>query len=881
MESLEPVQREGSPEGDGNLSASATLARDAAGLFQSGHYQECIGVLNQLLQKKEDDTKVLHNIAVAEYYSHGCTDPQKLLEVLDKVKKKNEELARAAGDQVEGISNNSNNSSTLVPKSSSVPGAQQASTSSNSDGVTYLEEYDTSIATLNTAVILYNLQHYENAMSVLEPVYQNIEPIDETTALRICLLMLDIALASHEAAKAADVVQYMEKAFVFGYVAESGSNVQYQSTNQPLKPSSTPVNLTVAEAASGAAIMNTSTAPVAIVNNESSLTRTLSDEACDYEALLSTFDSDSQNLGRSSAPLSISTDLARPTVERPAPANDLKLQLHLYKVRLLLLTRNLKATKREVKLAMHIARGRDSSTELLLKAQLEYCRGNHRKAIKLLTTCSSRAEQGMSCMLWNNLGCIHHKLRKDNIAAIYFKKAYQSIASLGAEQPLNLSKFSQDKSQSIMYNCGMLHLMRGNPTVAAQCFQLACCLYYNQPLLWLRLAECCNSAQEKGLLKMPKSDSSVREDCLKVNVFGDGRWRHIVLQDGITTPFSSESKSDSDEGFDNLSPFIPVEETFFQLGQPVKLSMLFARQCLQMSLWLLKRNDNSLIESVLSTEKTEDEDSNQATVGFRNHNQNSTSTGESRGASNTTAGLTNQVNANGDAKESKGNTGSGNAISSSVDTYEEMRRKENMLVTQAVLASLAYVELSLENPLKALTTAELLLQQPMYSREYIYLARIYAAEALCHLNRIKEAAEQLSVCMEEGNSIDLAVNANEDGHKWRSGENSEASGDGEDNSVVYHPSLAGNLAESQNISHITGGRARCSLYVNLAAVSAMQGDFQQAHQYSTQAVSLMPTSTMAVLSVVYVELLEGKTHEAISKLKQYRHLHVASPTIVS
>ncbi|KAH9314129.1 hypothetical protein KI387_022756 [Taxus chinensis] len=876
MESSQAVQREGSQEDEGNLLPAATLAKDAATMFKSRRFQDCIDVLNQVLQKKEDDPKVLHNIAVAEYYRDGCMDPQKLLEVLDKVKKKSEELVHAAGDQLEGISSPSHNSSTLVPKTSGVVGAQQTSVSSNSDGVAFVDDYDTSIATLNTAVILYKLQHYESAMSVLEPLYQNIEPIDEVTALRICLLMLDIALASHEAEKAADVVQYVEK-------AESGVNLQSQSTNQPLKStSSTPANLAAAEVASAATTSNASTASVVTVNTENSLTRTLSDEACDYEALLSTFGNDNQNLGRPSAPLSISSDFARASGERLAPLSDLKLQLHLYKVRLLLLTRNLKAAKREVKLAMNIARGRDSSTALLLKAQLEYSRGNHRKAIKLLTTCSSRAEQGMSCMIWNNLGCIHHKLRKDNIAAVYFRKAFQSTASLGAEQPPKLSKCSQDKSQSIMYNCGMLHLVRGNPTVAAQCFQLACGLYYNRPLLWLRLAECCISAQEKGLSKTPKSDSGVREDRLKVHIFGDGRWRYIVLPDGISTPFPEEGKSDSEEGFDNLNlPFTSGEETFFQLGQPVKLSMLFARQCLQMSLWLLKRNNNRLIESVFSTEKNEEEDSDQATIGLKNLDQNSTSTGESKGASNTTAGLANQVNANGVTKESKGNTGSGNPISASVDTYKEILRKENMFARQAVLANLAYVELSLENPLKALTTAELLLQQPEFVRTYVYLARIYAAEALCRLNRPKEAAEQLSVCMEEGHNIDLAVNANEDGHKWKSAENSEASGDGEDNAVVYNSSITGSLAEHQNISHITGGQARSTLYVNLAAVFAMQGDFQQAHQYATQAVSLTPTNTLAVLSVVYVELLQGKTQEAISKLKQCRLLHVASPTIVS
>nr|CAN83603.1 hypothetical protein VITISV_020807 [Vitis vinifera] len=75
-----------SPDDDAGLSVAASLAKDAALLFQSRKFSECLDVLNQLLQKKEDDPKVLHNIAIAEYFRDGCSDPKKLLEVLNNVK---------------------------------------------------------------------------------------------------------------------------------------------------------------------------------------------------------------------------------------------------------------------------------------------------------------------------------------------------------------------------------------------------------------------------------------------------------------------------------------------------------------------------------------------------------------------------------------------------------------------------------------------------------------------------------------------------------------------------------------------------------------------------------------------------------------------------
>lgn len=43
---------------DGPLSDAERLAKEAAVLFQSRHFSECIDILNQLLQKKGDDPKV-------------------------------------------------------------------------------------------------------------------------------------------------------------------------------------------------------------------------------------------------------------------------------------------------------------------------------------------------------------------------------------------------------------------------------------------------------------------------------------------------------------------------------------------------------------------------------------------------------------------------------------------------------------------------------------------------------------------------------------------------------------------------------------------------------------------------------------------------------
>ncbi|KAK7823311.1 ccr4-not transcription complex subunit 10, partial [Quercus suber] len=106
--------------------------------------------------------------------------------------KRSEVLACASGEQVEAVSNLGNKV---------ISGSKGSSAAS----IVYTDEFDTSVAILNIAVIWFHLHEYAKALSVLGPLYQNIEPIDETIALHICLLLLDVALACHDASKSAKV----------------------------------------------------------------------------------------------------------------------------------------------------------------------------------------------------------------------------------------------------------------------------------------------------------------------------------------------------------------------------------------------------------------------------------------------------------------------------------------------------------------------------------------------------------------------------------------------------------------------------------------------------------------------------------------------------
>ncbi|XP_012474347.1 uncharacterized protein LOC105791028 isoform X3 [Gossypium raimondii] len=820
---------------DGVLSATSALAKDAALYFQSRKFAECVDVLNQLNSKKENDPKVLHNIAIAEFFRDGCSDPKKLLEVLNNVKKRSEELALLAfGEQVESGSNIGNN----ITSGSKGCGTTTSLPASNCASIIYTDEFDTSVASLNIAVIWFHLHEYSKALSVLEHVYQNIEPIDETTALHICLLLLDVLLACRDVSKSADVLNYLEKAFGVGNVSqgENGNTAPQQSLNVVGKSSSDPNSSLISD-------VSCSDLVASVNASESPLSRTLSEDPLDE--MFSTLDIGGQNFARHTG-LTSANDLPRITVDRSISGVDLKLKLQLYKVRLLLLTRNVKLAKREVKHAMNIARGRDSSMALFLKAQLEYARGNHRKAIKLLMASSNRTDAAMSSMFNNNLGCIYYQLGKYHTSAVFFSKALSNCSSLQKEKPLKLLTFSQDKSLLLTYNCGLQYLACGKPLLAAHCFQKASLVFYRRPLMWLRLAECCLMAVEKGIVKGSWAPSDRSE--VRVSVIGKGRWRRLLIENGISRNRHVDS----------------VEREVWALGgdgQP-KLSLPLARQCLYNALHLLNCSELCNSKSIVCSDSSLEENESSDGASSKNSNYKNLPCNDSK-ASTMPAAL---INLNGDLKEPKGGTNQ-EGIQNSISYYEDICRRENQMIKQALLANLAYVELELENPLKALSAAQALLELPDCSRIYVFLGHVYVAEALCLLNKPKEAAEHLSIYLSGESNIKLPFGL-EDCEQWRVKKHIDC----EEANVGAAAAKNSSPEGLEDFMFLKPEEARGTLYANLAAVSAIQGDLERAHHFVTQALSLVPNSSEATMTAIYVDLILGKSQEAVYKLKHCSHV---------
>ncbi|KAH6824489.1 hypothetical protein C2S53_002899 [Perilla frutescens var. hirtella] len=836
--SLPLAARDGSPEAaatveeDSTLSVVAGLAKEAALLFQTGKFLDCLRVLNQLLQKKADDPKVRHNIAIAESFQDGFSDPNKLIETLQEIQKLSERLAHASGEHLELISNDGRT------PTAGLKGTNHAANQFSSPSVVYNDEFDGSAAMFNIAVIWFHLHEYAKSFSYLDALYQNVEPIDEGTALRICLLLLDVALLSHHASRAADVISYMEKVFCVNSLTNQADNgtSAHQQSSLASKSSSLPSNSTTPDSSHPDSVVNANTL-------ENSLAITLSEEALEDESLqlLSSLDISGQNLQRLSG-IASSNDPSRSQAEDSLSVVDLRLKLHLCKVRLFLLTRNLKAAKREVKMAMNLARGKDYPMALYLKSQLEYARRNPRKAIKLLMASSNRTEIGISSMYYNNLGCIYYQLGKHQTSGVFFSKALKNSSLVRKEKPIKLLNLSQDKSHLISYNCGMHSLACGRPFHAARCFQKASIIFYNRPLLWLRIAECCLMALEKGLIT--SNFSAVGRSDIKVSVIGMGKWRHLALRYGVPP------NGQCDNGKVDLCPG--------DVKQP-DLSLSLAWQCLINALYLLDSPDakHSRSSSDPSTEQNESREL------FSQSNHKNVSGGDQK-ESNVPSGSS-QVTLNGEVKEQKGGNNQSSSIHNSIADYEYILMKENQMMKQAILADLAYVELALGNPLKALSTAKSLLKLPECSRMYIFLGTMYAAEALCLLNRPQEAADHLMTNVSGGNNIELPY-SREDCEKWTA----EKVIDSEDSNGGVIASNGVSTPDDSQVSLFSSPEeARGIFAANFAANVALLGNFDQAHQFVMKALSDIPNSPQAILTSIYLDLKRGKTQDALAKLKHH------------
>eukprot|EP00927_Polykrikos_kofoidii_P054706 TRINITY_DN49091_c0_g1_i1.p1 TRINITY_DN49091_c0_g1~~TRINITY_DN49091_c0_g1_i1.p1 ORF type:complete len:1139 (-),score=196.03 TRINITY_DN49091_c0_g1_i1:147-3563(-) len=175
--------------------STTSTARDAFEAFYSADFGKCRQFLDQIGNSRgSTDVKASHNTFLNEYYRSGCSDPRHLLIQLNQA----HDRARDRDKKDKGRRKKDED-----------------------DEESYREDEDLSVLRYNQALLCLQLRQYAQATLILEELFENIEPIDDFLAIKICFLLLELCLLQREPEQAVPVLAYLEKPNAFLTVLRS------------------------------------------------------------------------------------------------------------------------------------------------------------------------------------------------------------------------------------------------------------------------------------------------------------------------------------------------------------------------------------------------------------------------------------------------------------------------------------------------------------------------------------------------------------------------------------------------------------------------------------------------------------------------------------
>ncbi|OAD61954.1 CCR4-NOT transcription complex subunit 10 [Eufriesea mexicana] len=529
------------------------LAQNALSEFQKGAYANCLSYLNKLETLRPKDLKVMHNKVVVECYKNDL---------------KKTELLRKSLNAICG----------------------QMSTI---DSTETIDDIEKCVMRYNQAVLLYHTKQYNDALQIVNRLFAFIEPMEESLAHKVCLLLIELHIVTEQPDAALSLINYIESQL-------------------------------------------------------------------------------------------ISTDNSKISSVDKETTDAFKLKLLKCKARIYLMKHQLKLCKREWKTLVSLGTPVNTST-VFLKANLEYLRGNYKKAIKLLNSVTSENLDFKSCgessavLYYNNMACLHLAMGKPNLACFYLRKAlHENKCALKSVQvkdndPLSsqpLCTLGGNKHYELMYSLGVSLLHAGQVLVAFDCFMEAAQKLHNNPKLWLRIAECCIYCHK------PTNEvdfNSKRRKDLVQKVVGSGIYRKIILASSLSKDIKYHS-----EGFPSAIPQLTLE---------------FASLCLKNALFLLPNNNELNVPIAIAGPQTV------------------------------------PLSLTASAQHS--------SLMSQTTAIEALNLKIS------VLAASAYVCLCLGDYVIALEHAKVLLNMNKLPGAYRMLGNLYAAESLIFMDKISEAIEYL------------------------------------------------------------------------------------------------------------------------------------------
>ncbi|XP_054710214.1 CCR4-NOT transcription complex subunit 10-like [Uloborus diversus] len=673
--------------------ADRQMANAALQEFEQGDFEKCLNTLKKLIPKRPQDSKVLHNTYVTEYYLSKCKNT-------DLLKKRLQDICKKAHIDIQDIE--------------------------------VLDDVDNCVVLYNQAVLLFHLHQFHAAISILDKVFQFIEPLDETLGKNICFLLLELYLCVYRPKKALCLVGYME-ALLFSGAKNCGKSNQKEKESQKEE------------------------------NNDNGM------------------------------------------------AEIFKRRLQLCKARCYAMIKTSKACKREIKNLMSSGSGVQNIPAFYLKSQLEYQRGNYRKALKLLHSVTlpedipkyfKESGDCLPAIFYNNVGCIHFYMGKPNLGSFYINKAIQELnnhlnaVTEVADSKLNvrpLHLMSISTYHQLLYNLGMQYLQAQKFTLAFSCFIEVVRSFHSNPRLWLRIAECC--------IAIHKPDNTDQFTELKnkhflKDIVGSGVHRKIILNSSSEKPSPEDSKSGG----------------IFGETPSLHLAML----CLKNALFRVPENNSSANNTEAISNLQGASDDNDAS----NHEDNSLPT----------------------------------LPSNFIQGAEIVSLKNSILIASS------YVALCLGDVILAHEYAKTVLSQPRISATHTFLAHLYAGEALLIMDRITEAVEHLS--FQHTNDIELAfpVTSSENSLKHQMRFDSKLNEKNDDGSRPV-----GNIP---NWFPNTISTAKFISQYNLAVAYAVREEWSKALECLLQINPNNPVPPQALSLLLYIQMHQGVADDTRTYVKQ-------------
>lgn len=455
------MDRDRSSEGVNLSDQERDFAQLALNEFNRGAYGSCLQYISKLESPRAKDVKVLHNKYVTEYFKSDLC-------------------------KTDHFRNNMN----VVCNQAKI----------NMEKLEQLEDVEHCIIYYNQAVLLYHLKDHHTALKIMNKVFTFIEPMEESLAHRVCLLLIELHLCTGQPEKALSLITYIENQFVSTENATkmtigSGTekDIKMEKEHKPL--------LADLDAATDAFRLKLLQYRVRCYL---------------YTCALKKATEELRIISETSSPSSCPS-----TKNSPGPST----------------LSNGGMTPQSLSL-------------VCLHAQVNYLRKNYKDAISNLSQIplhndfsfyfKERGESPIVCF-YNNMGCIHHYMAKPNLSSFFFNKAVQENIDLYKKYPIpdpseplsgrSLYMLANNKGAQLMYNLGISLLHGGKPVPAFEYLTQAVQAYHDNPRLWLRLAECCIMAHKSGNA-MDLNINERKKDIIR-NIIGSGAHRKIILNRDI------------------------------------------------------------------------------------------------------------------------------------------------------------------------------------------------------------------------------------------------------------------------------------------------------------------------------------------------------------